>query len=212
MALALEMYLDCLEGRLVKGLSNQDEFVFNTIYQGSALQMRVYPVLPTYSGLPPFYSKISLTNLDLQVVLGPRAGADAIKAAQYTWTKQTTNDSEGKSGYFYATLDLNTTDLNTAIGSLDSIRYYLEFRISESAVWRVAHQREVTVVSVVKDPSGAASIPTPAAGYYTIAEIQNLFVRKIGLAGETIILTSPDGASTRQLGCNDDKSGMDNIT
>jgi hypothetical protein len=212
MALALEMYLDCLEGRLVKGLSNQDEFVFNTVYQGSALQMRVYPVIPTFSGLAPFYSKLSLTNLDLQIVLGPRAGADAIKAAQYTWTKQTTNDSDGKSGYFYATLDLNTSELETAIGSLDSITYYLEFRISESAVWRVAHQRQVTVISVVKNPTGAASIPTPAASYYTAAEIQNLFVRKIGLAGETVIFTSPDGASTRELGCNDDKSGMDNVT
>ncbi len=51
---------------------------------------------------------------------------------------------------------------------------------------------------------GGASPPTPPESYYTAPLARNIFAKKIGLPGETIILVSPDGTKAYEIGCNDD--------
>ena len=77
MADAIELYLDLStpQGALVKGLSDRSAAVLGPFYQGSALNLRVFPVVSngrTVAG--PFFDRVALDNLDFELVLGPRAG------------------------------------------------------------------------------------------------------------------------------------------
>jgi hypothetical protein len=221
MADAISLYLDISlpQGRLIKGLTDAAPFVLGPFYQGQLLKLRVYPVTVSGSAVAPTISKVSLTNLDLQVAVGPRAGSEAIKASQYTWTKQSSADTDGESGYFYADLNLNTTDLNTAIGTADTYATYFEFLISRSGgSYTPAHQVAVNILAVVKDPGGAASNPTPAVEYFTKAQVLELFVlwdnrTRSANNGRSIITVSPDGTHTREsVGVDNDGAPTDNLT
>ena len=220
MADAISLYLDISipQGRLIKSLTDAGTFVLGPFYQGQLLKLRIYPV--TVAGaIAPTITKVPLTNLDLQVAVGPRAGAEAIKAAQYIWNKQIAADTDGESGYFYADLDLNTTDLNTAVGTNDTLSTYFEFLLSRaSAAFAPVHQTAVTILSVVKGPGSAASTPTPAAAYLTEAQCYNLFVLwdnrvRAQNNGRVPIFVSPDGSHTRECpGVDNDGSPTDNLT
>lgn len=218
MALAyVDLYLDASDpGKILKDLNGNTALPLNW-YQGSNVSLRVYVARPTGLTTGARYAKIDITSLSLQVALGPRAGAEAIKAAQYTWTKQTTADSDGKLGYFYADLDLNTSDLNTAVGTSESYDAYLEFRISEGgANYRVVSQTPIKVLAVVKDPGSASSTPSPSSSYLTREECLEYFVmwdnrNRTENAGRSVVLVSPDAAHTRTLGVDNDGAGIDYI-
>lgn len=222
MADAIDLYLDIStpQGRLVKSLNDASSPAFGPFYQGALLNLRIFPVVPTGAGaLPPFYSKVPLANLNLYVVVGPAAGSESIKAAQYVWSKQTSNDSEGVSGYFYSDgLDLNTTDMNTAIGSNPNYLTKIEFLLQRgSGNFTAVFQADITILAAVKDPGSAASNPTPALSYLTKDECLNLFVMwdnrlRAANAGKAPILVSPDGSHTRELGVDNDGAPTDNLT
>lgn len=222
MADAISLYLDLSspQGALVQGLGNRSAFVLGPFYQGSLLNFRVYPVVPTgNTAIAPFYSLVPLTALDMQMVVGPAAGAEAIKAAQYTWAKQSVPDSDGASGYFYASLDLNTSELNTLVSTSASISTQFEILLSRSGGdFAPVFQIDITIKAVVKTPGGAASIPTPTPSYLTADQCYNLFVMwdnrlRAANAGRSILTTSPDQSHTREsAGVDNDGSPTDNLT
>lgn len=219
MADAIEVYLDLSTplGGLFRSLNSLNPFEFTKFYQGSALQMRVFPVVPTGSTQsPPFFSLVPLDNIEFEMVVGPRAGTTAILAAQYDWSKQIGADAEGKQGYFYATLDLHTTEMNAAIGTADSITRYIEFRLARlGGNFGPVAQGEVTIIATVKDPGASASIPTPAPSYLTAAQCLSMFVAWrndliAANAGRTVVYASADSTATREMGVANDKSPIDN--
>lgn len=211
----IDVYLDASDPTKILRDLNGNTALPMSFFQGSNVSLRVYIARPTGAVTGARYAKVDISALSLQVAIGPRAGAEAIKAAQYTWTKQISPDSAGLSGYFYADIDLNTTDLNTAIGTSESYESYLEFRISESgASYRVITQAKFTLQSVVKDPGSASSTPTPSSSYLTRDECLELFVlwdnrNRSGNAGRNVVLVSPDGAHTRTIGVDNDGAGID---
>lgn len=218
MADAIELYLDLStpQGALAKSLTDRTPPVFGPFYQGQKINLRVFPVVPTGNTIGTLFSKVDLANLTFEFVIGIRTGANQIYVAQYVWTKQVANDAEGKSGYFYATVDLNTTELNNAI-TAESLAVFAEFRIGRGAAAAgPAHQVAVTIYAAVKDPSGAASIPTPAAEYLTAAQCKALFVQwrndlDAANAGRNVVFSSPDATKTREIGVANDGSGIDNL-
>jgi hypothetical protein len=218
MPASLELFNDTWNVRLVRGVNNAEPVSLPSFFQGDTISIRYYPLLPLDQARAPFFEKIDLTSLTLQLVIGPRAGADDIKAAQYTWTKQIGADAQGKSGYLYADLDLNTSGLNTALATADTFSSFLEFKLSEGGKpYRTVFQGGITIFSTVKDPTSPASVPTPAASYLTRDECFELFVMwkntlRAGNAGRTVELVSQDTASTRELGVANDKSAIDNLT
>jgi len=217
---AIEVFLNIStpQGAIVKGLSDTTQITLGPFYQGQLLKFRFYPVVPTGNQInAPYFSLVPLSGLELYVVAGPRAGAQALLASQPTWAKQSAPDSDGKSGYFYADFDLNTTEMNTAVGTNDSIATFFEIQMSRGGAFAPVFQTSITVLSVVKDPSGAASIPTPAASYYTAAQLDAMFVRwdnRIAASyGKTPIFVSPDGSHTREApGVDNDGNPTDYLT
>jgi hypothetical protein len=199
----IELWCDITNGKLVLGLNdNQTPFRFENIFQGSSIPFKVFLVKPVPGAVGrPFFSQVAIDNVLLRMTVGPRAGAESILAYQDTWTKQTALDTEGKSGYFYAALDLNTTALNTAIGSSETYATYLELQISEGS-WRPVAQTSMLVTAVVRDVTGASVLPTPADAYYTKAQIEAMFLKKYADDGDRLVLRN--GSHSVELACGAD--------
>ncbi len=198
MAAELILVNDIVGKRLYKGslpsgrLVALEQFSFASIYQGEAYLIKYVPVVPSGNQLSP-WTQVSVTNLTLKMGIGPKTGAEARKVAQDTWAKVTTADSLGLNNYLTALFDLNTTDLNTAIASADSYASTFEIQLGESGVYRVTYQSGITINATVIDPTGSASLPVPAAAYYTKNEVNNGFMSFTGAAGEARIWTSQNG-------------------
>lgn len=191
---------------------------FGSVYQGATLSLRVYPCVATSNTVSsPYISKLPLDTLDLQVVVGPAAGAEAIKAAQYTWQKQLTPDSDGESGYFYADLNLNTSEMATAIGSSETYSTKIAFLLSRNGgPYSCVHQTSITLLAVVKDPDSEITIPTPTQYYLTVAQAEAKFVMWDNRilpqnAGRTLILVSPDSSHISETGVDNDGNPIENL-
>lgn len=88
-------------------------------------------------------------------------------------------------------MDFNTAEMVAAITGQTSISPYIEFELNDGSNKLTAYQATITVKKeyIV---SGAAS-PNPLDVYLTESQSNGRFVRKIGQAGESITLMSPDG-------------------
>ena len=175
MALEVDLYVDIVNSELVLGLNNATQFQFGKIFQGSALSLRIFPVKPTNNQFAPYFTLVDISGLMARVSVGPRAGATALLASQDVWTKSF-SDGSGTIGCFTAVLNLNTTELNAAIGSSDSFATLFEIQLSEAAAWRPVAQRSISIIPTVWDPSGAANLPSAAANYPTIEMMKALCV------------------------------------
>lgn len=170
------------------------------IYQASQLSIRWNPIKP--DGQFSFI-KVPVSGITLDIAIGARAGVEAILARQNVWTAHA-------DGYLYATLNLNTTDLNTAIGSNDALATYFEISMTENGNARPVYQELINITSVVIGPAGSSALPAAASQFYTKEQIDAIFVKFTGNpAGATIELPSPDSAHSRLIGCNNDGSAMD---
>jgi hypothetical protein len=226
MSAYIDLYIDVqsLPGRLVGGLTGGNPPVLTSLHQGSRLPLRIFPVKPTgliSSGST--YTAISVSDFSaIKIAVGPRAGtgspyAQAGAGTSYAFTAQTSADADGLSNYFYGELNLNTTELNSAVGTAESIQAYLEVHLAIAGAYRVVYQVPVIIAASVIPVSGSVSLPTAASEYLTRDEIFALFVAWDSSAvtanrGRNIILLSPDGASTRELGVDDAKTPVDNLT
>jgi hypothetical protein len=205
MALEVDLYVDIVNSELVLGLNNATQFQFGKIFQGSAISFRIFPVKPTNNQFAPYFTLVDISGLLARIGVGPRAGATALLASQDVWTPQFTDKDgtltgaiPGTFGCFKAVLNLNTTELNAAIGSSDSYSTIFEIQLSEAAAWRPVAQRTISITPTVWDPSGAANLPSAAANYPTIEMMKALCVLVNGNPnGRGFTLQDSTGAVTR---------------
>lgn len=209
------IFVDLLNNKLVSGLSDKSQWQFPTQFQGSQLPLRVYPLLPIVPQpiRGQFYTQVPIDTMTLRIAVGPSPGTQALLADQSTWSKQLAADADGLLGYFYATLDFNTSEMNTAIGTSDTYPTKIEIVMSDGGAMRPVFQGPLTMQSVVIGPSGGGALPTPAAQYTTTAELMAIlsgFVKFNGNPdGSTIILGN--GSYNRIIGCNPDGSRLDTV-
>lgn len=221
----VDLYVDTQSqpGKLVPGLTGSAQPVFSGLMQYSHVHLRIFPVKPTGQIISAAWASVPVSSFGgIKLAIGVRKGSASPYAVAgvgtaYAFTAQSTADSEGLKDYWYGELNLNTTEMNSAVGTAESILCHFEIAVSVAATYRTVLQIPVTVYSACIDPGGAITLPTSAAEVYTKEEVAALFVPRDArsfpsLAGATIILVSPDGASTRELGVADDKSATDNLT
>lgn len=221
----VDLYIDIQSqpGRMLAGLNGGNPPQFTGFFQGQHLQLRIWPVRPSGTSIGNAFTPVPLTAFDgIKIAVGKRAGtptplALAGMGTSYPFAAQTTPDSDGVSGYWSGELNLNTTAMNTEIGSNDTATAWLEIVVVRSGNPRVILQQQITITAVVLDPSGAVSLPGAATEYFTKDEIRALFVpwdarNRAECSGRRIILTSPAGTATREIGVADDGSGVDNLT
>jgi hypothetical protein len=207
MAAEIILYNDILNNKLVRGLTDNGEFTMPPLVQYGSYALKVYPVYPTKI-FPPSFAKVNISGMTLTAGIGVRAGNESLYAYQGTFALNTTEY------YFYGNLDCNTSEMNTAIGTSDSISTYFELRLTESGVARVTYQTAIKVYGAVDHVTAGGTLPTAAANYLTREECLAMFVKFVGDsgdAGKTIALISPDGTKQRIIGVNDDGSAKDDL-
>lgn len=210
MAAEKTWYLDISNGVFVTSLNDATPLPLNSLFQGADFIVKLWPVIPT--GIPnnPF-TKAAITSLQCKMAIGPNAGATALLAYQGTWTQ--VPDAGGSStGYLTAEFNLNTNEMNAAIGNNASINSYFEIQIADNGLYQIVYQKPITILSAVIDPTGAGSLPSASVRYMTWDDMRANCVLWTGNgAGKNIDLVSPDGVSHRILGVKNDKSGLDDL-
>lgn len=108
--------------------------------------------------------------------------------------------------FLVASLDCTPAGYASAIDAGTTL--YLEIKAGDGNFKTVfqeicQNRKSVTTVTSVA--------PAPSADYYTRAEIDALFLKRVNPAGVTVTWTSPDGLSQRISGCNNDKSAQDDV-
>jgi len=211
MSAAITLYLDVENKALVTSLTNSSSFRgLATAYQYAYFNFYVVPVRPNGNITGTIYEKLDLDNLTIKMAIGARAGGEDLLAytAPGSWTKVYDSGSSGP-GYFSGAFDLNTTELNTAMGSSDSISSFFEIQLGDSSNYRTAYNAGITIYATVMTSGSAATLPTTADQFYTKEEVAGLFAKLYG--SETITLQSPDGTRFRTLGIDNDGNAIDDL-
>jgi hypothetical protein len=104
-------------------------------------------------------------------------------------------------------LSLNTAALNSWIGSESSKAAYFEIAITEGTARSVIYIASITLQNAVTQ-SGAV-VPTPVDEFYTKAQADSQFVRKI--EDGFITVQSPGGTYQRVIGVDDGGAAIDQI-
>ncbi len=151
----------------------------------------------------PAWARIDISNLSISVALNDTFDDASPLAYQNTFSKDETLN------VFSGSLSLNTTALNTWIGSSDSKSAYFEIELSEGTNVIKAYQTTVTVKNSVSQIN--ATVPSPVDEYYTKAQTSAQFVQKVMPAGEQITITSPGGVYQRVLGVDDGGNLIDQV-
>lgn len=149
------------------------------------------------------YSRVDISNLSLSIAINDTFDDAAPLAYQSTFTKDEDNN------VFSGELALNTTALNTYIGSNDSKTAYFEIEIQEGTARSKIYLATITIQNSVTQVSTTA--PTPADEYLTKAQTSAQFLQKVLPAGEQITITSPSGTYQRILGVDDGGASIDII-
>jgi len=102
---------------------------------------------------------------------------------------------------FLGTLNFNTVAVDDFIGESASALAYFELNLTISGTRITILQTTFSLKANVDQTAGGSS-PTPVNYYYTKEDSDNRYVKKVGLAGETFILTSPNGAYQLEIGCD----------
>ena len=208
MASLLKLYVDTERNKLVKSASSTQEVTLPTFFQGDVVPISVTLLAPkTTGGIADPYSivtdsytiKIGLTTPH------PTAGQETVHTNSNLTQNGDTNEHEG-------TLLLNANGVGTLLGSTTSATAQLEIEArTGSGTYSTELMREVTV----KADGLKTSTPVDLASdtYPTTAEANATFVSKIGTAGDSITLVSPDGTKGIILYCtNNGEFKSDNIT
>ena len=144
----------------------------------------------------PAFTVLAPGSLGLKVGIGVRGSTPLV--LQDTFTPS--------GNFLIGSLDCTPAGYASAIDAGTPL--YLEIKAGDGNFKTVfqelcTNRRSVTTVTSVA--------PAPSADYYTRAEIDALFLKKVNGPGVTVTWTSPDGLSQRISGCNDDKSAQDDV-
>lgn len=204
---AVQLFIDIVNRRLAFSFLNAATINLPPFVQGETLPLQLYFLKPIQGAENPFeyvdFSgstiKVGITNFEGQ----PHGQLPhTVIAFQDTFSAI----PNGFSGL----LSLNTAGIETFLTDFAVRDSTFEVEVTEPASFPVKYlQVPVTLKSEVID--GAASVPVPTSDYMTRNESNAAFVKKIGLPGETVQFTSPNGVWGRILGVRDDGSAQDDI-
>jgi len=207
MAALLKLYVDTERNKLVKSSTSTQEVTLPTFFQGDVVPIAVTLLEPKTSGgiSDPF----SIVTDSYTVKIGlttPHAtsGSETV----HTNSNLTQNENNIHEG----TLLLNATAVTTLLATGTSATCQLEIEArTASGTYSTELMREVTVKADGLKTSTPVTIGSET--YPTSAEATATFAAKVGGAGDSITLVSPDGAKGIILYCTNDGEFMtDTVT
>lgn len=137
---------------------------------------------------------------------GSSGGPVPLALSTLTWNAASVPTSPSR---FVGSLALNTAAIDTYLGALPSKTAYFEVNLTIAGTRITIFQGSFEIKAVVDE--GTSTVPTPTDTYLTKNESLATLVRKVGLPGELIVLTSPDGVYGRELGVSNSGAPIDNI-
>ena len=207
MAALLKLYVDTERNKLVKSATSTQEVTLPTFFQGDVVPISVTLLEPKAGGgISDPYSIVGDTYTVKIGLTTPHAtsGSETVHTNS-NLTQSAENEHEG-------TLLLNATAVTTLLGSGTSADCQLEIEArTGSGTYSTELMRQVSV----KADGLKTSTPVDLASetYPTTAEATATFAAKIGEAGDSITLVSPDGTKGIILYCtNDGEFKSDNVT
>ncbi len=175
------------------------------LFQGNVRDFQIQFVDPTGSLNSP-YVAVDMAAFGLRLAIGDTptgtTGSPTPLTFQDTWTWDATNK------WFTASVNLNVAAVNTFIGTASGKTAYFELTAT-GAAWQTILQQTFTLRAVVDDTG--ATLPAPADSYYTKNETEARFQKKVGDAGQRLVLVSANGLYGRELGVNDDGTAYDGL-
>ena len=207
MAALLKLYVDTERNKLIKSSTSTQEVTLPTFFQGDVVPISVTLLEPKAGGgISDPYSIVGDTYTVKIGLTTPHAtsGSETVHTNS-NLTQSAENEHEG-------TLLLNATAVTTLLGSGTSADCQLEIEArTGSGTYSTELMRQVSVKADGLKTSTPVDLATET--YPTTAEATATFAAKIGEAGDSITLVSPDGAKGIILYCtNDGEFKSDNVT
>ena len=206
--MAIQLFIDVVNKKLVRSRTDQTIAALSPIYFSTKLDMQLFPLEPNPSfNVEPLvpYNSFDWSSYAISVEVGVADAESATTPAAVTTTFS--NISGGKSGE----LDLNTAGIQALLaGGISEIQTNFEIKATPPGGFPdVVIQQAITLKGVVLDTGGTP--PASLPDYILRSEALASFVKKVGLPGETVTFTSPNGLFLRILGVRDDGSRQDDI-
>lgn len=148
------------------------------------------------------FSRLDVSALSLGVAINDSFDSATPLAYQNTWTKDEVLN------VFSGELNLNTAALNSYLGASETKTAYFEITMSEGTARSVIFIASVTLQNSVTQ-SGAVT-PSPVDEFYTKAQADSQFVRKIE-DGFITVTSKPLGTYQRVIGVDDGGTPIDQI-
>lgn len=206
--MALSLYLDAQNKRLVQSSTNAGAFALPDFVQGDTIAVYIYPLTPSGVSTSPF-TALDWTGYALTVSIQGgtglptgTAGDESVIAQQATWVWN------GASSRMEGTLSTATTECATFLGASDAKGSVFEVEVVGTDGSRQTTQAKCNIKAEVKE-SGTAPVPT--IDYLTAAECYAIFLRYINEPGRTVMFKSPNGSWGRVLGVDNDGNAVDDI-
>lgn len=186
----LKLFVHRAAGTLVKSQSNPANYALPPLVQGDTLGLEVSVVSDNPSAGIGRVSYESLGNYSLKVALGPSPIGDGSVAPVALATSFTLN---GDQNTFSGELALTSSALTTWLGTANSKQGWLEVELYNTASGRyeTVYGGSVTVRAQLIAVGSTVALPTDYA--LGASQAAATYVRKVGEAGASIIITSPSG-------------------
>jgi len=225
-AAPIPLYIDIVNKVIYNGLTGistsipiglpNGNYTFPPFYFGDSITYNIFlmqPVSASSPGVAPKFQIISATNFfGLEMALGTVDDTYTDLTWQNTWAQV----QDPVSGFYYYTAQFSiyTSEIQTALGDSASISTNLNITLldhdaSGNVVFKTIFQSTldgVQINQVVQNPGTANPLPSPANQYLTSSQISQIYMRKIGLAGDFLTVSSPNGTYSRLFGI--DNSGQ----
>lgn len=200
----LKLILNRATGQLVTSQEQPTPFNLPAFVQGDTLAIEFSIVEPAPSLGVGKVAYVSLAPYSLKIGVGGQPlgnGSVTPAALQTSWTLSADN-------YTYSgSLALNTTEINTLIGSAHSVAawFEIEVRVVATGGYETVFGK-LTSLRAQLIAAGSSTPVSPDSPALSVAEAFATYVPRVGQAGGSIILISSDGAYAVQLYCHTDGS------
>jgi hypothetical protein len=196
-----KLFVNFLKKTLQISDINGGAFVLPALNKYEAVPFEIVILEPASSRGLDRFTRMDVSALSLSIAVNDTYDDAAPLAYQNIWTKDEVDN------VFSGELSLNTAALNSWIGSESSKAAYFEIAITEGTDRSVIYIASITLQNAVTQ-SGAV-VPTPVDEFYTKAQADSQFVRKI--EDGFITVQSPGGTYQRVIGVDDGGAAIDQI-
>lgn len=195
-------YINWLEKRFQLSNTNGGELVFTNLNKYESIPFKFIIVQPDSDYIT--YSVVPIDNLALTVSINDTYDDSTPLASQSSWTKDLTDNS------FYGELDLNTSGMNTYMGSAGDVKNPLmSIILSEGTARSVIWLNTIQVKGSILPPTYTS--PDPLLRYLTADELDAQYVKFINAPGRQITLTSPLNLKQEIFGVTDGGTSIQTI-